>query len=309
MTESWTPPDFEVVRRGYAPRQVDETFALLVQDFLALRAERDRLREATTDLQARLEQMPVAAPDAPTYRGIGDRVERILVLAEEEAAELRRSTAAQVDADSGAAREEAEALRADAEAYAEDQRAQADKDAEQSREEIARETESARATTAQELADCRRAGEAQLLDLEQRAAALRADCDAMLADAQRQAEEIIQRAEAHGRQIVHDAAVEADRSRVATERELTELTLRRDDIHRQLTNVRHALASLTGSADVAQAQAKLDDAMTSVTPSADDDATPAEQDTAPVAQRTTKSARSSDATQVLPARSVGPARR
>ena len=44
MTTSWSPRNFEVTRRGYAPQQVDETFAALVRDLTTLRDQRDALQ-------------------------------------------------------------------------------------------------------------------------------------------------------------------------------------------------------------------------------------------------------------------------
>lgn len=264
MSDGWTPREFEVVRRGYAPAQVDDTFAELVQDLLSLRAERDNLLEASAGLNARVEQL---SADAPTYRGLGDRVERILQLAEEEAAELRRSTAADVESQREQAQQAVLALQTDADAYAEGVRKTADADAQGSLEQARRETAAVREQAEKDQAQRREAAEARVLEAERRASVLRDDCDALLADSQRRAEQIVAEAEGQGRQIVRAAEVEADRRCVETDRELTALTLRRDDINRQLTNVRQVLASLIGSAEAA-AQERDDTAKVEASPPA-----------------------------------------
>ena len=251
MAADWTPREFAVVRRGYAPQQVDDTFSDLVRDLTALRAERDGLRNVCARLEAQVEQL---ASDVPTYRGLGNRIEQILVLAEEEATELRGTMAGEAQTVREEAQREADAVRQDIEQFAANRRGEADNLLRHTHAEAARAAEDFDVTLSKRREDAQRdfatrmaTAEAMQLDAERRASSLREDCEAMLADAEQRGEQIIAAARAKAAEIDRDSSVRAERSRAESERELAALVARRDTINKQLTNVRETLANLTGS--------------------------------------------------------------
>lgn len=85
MDESLPDQGFDIVLRGYARDQVDEYL-------MGLEATTERLRDRVTELKRRLAvlQRRLDESDRPSPGEAGDRVARILRLAEEEAAELVR---------------------------------------------------------------------------------------------------------------------------------------------------------------------------------------------------------------------------
>src|SRR5688572_29937849 len=100
-----SPNQFEFVRKGYRPRQVDELIERLQQDNkIALadgQASAARAADLATQLnQARteIEQLRVKLKrlENPTsMENIGERVKHLLTLAEQEANELRTKTEAE----------------------------------------------------------------------------------------------------------------------------------------------------------------------------------------------------------------------
>ena len=90
MTDTTTGQQhFEIVKRGYEPQQVDRRIAALVADL-------EKTRKRTADLERRVEELHLESQQqsgaAPTYAGLGTRIEKILGLAEEEARDLRART-------------------------------------------------------------------------------------------------------------------------------------------------------------------------------------------------------------------------
>ena len=96
---------FDVVLRGYDRSQVADTIERLEADFRIAIADRDAAAARTADLAGQLSAMhgeieslrrKAATATAPTFENISERIQHMLQLAEEEAAEIRR--AAEVDA-------------------------------------------------------------------------------------------------------------------------------------------------------------------------------------------------------------------
>jgi cell division septum initiation protein DivIVA len=96
---------FDVVLRGYDRSQVADTIERLEADFRIAIADRDAAAARTADLASQLSAMhgeieslrrKAATATAPTFENISERIQHMLQLAEEEAAEIRR--AAEVDA-------------------------------------------------------------------------------------------------------------------------------------------------------------------------------------------------------------------
>src|SRR5919206_9922 len=91
---------FDVVLRGYDKHQVAETIERLEADFRIALADRDAAVGRSSDLASQLSAMhgeiealrrKAATASAPTFENISERIQHMLQLAEEEAAEIRRA--------------------------------------------------------------------------------------------------------------------------------------------------------------------------------------------------------------------------
>lgn len=304
MTSAPPPHNFDLVRRGYAPAQVDQTMTQIVNDLGAMRRELDNERsrrvQQTEQLEALHSERALMDPTGTgSYRGLGERVEQIFRLAEEEARAARDSALAAADEHRRGAHEETAAARQDADTYATERRGAAEADATRIVEEAQRaadtvleEAEQAasarreeaegifelnRAKAAQAAADFettladRRAqaerahterltaAETTLQDSQQRSDAMTAEADAIRAEAESKAQQTIDAATAQAEQMLVDARANTQRISDDAERELADLTQRRDTINEQLANVRRMLATLTGV--TVDAPAQPDDAV------------------------------------------------
>jgi cell division septum initiation protein DivIVA len=278
---------FRVVLRGYEPTQVNQRLEELTTAVAQATAQRDALAARLDAVEHdRPEPAPVETQPA-SFEHLGARVAQILALANEEAEELRHTSAAEVAAERQRLQEETTRAREEAERYAADTRSAADTDA-------ARIVEDARRAADERLDNAERDAaariqEAEAIHEEQRAKAVQsaADFETTLAARRRAAEEEFQRqmqeverrldearqtlesarleaeqtesgaqtrarelvraAEEQAATIVDDARTRAVRVRAESDRELAAATQRRDAINAQLGNVRQMLATLTGS--------------------------------------------------------------
>src|SRR3954470_22457284 len=87
---------FDVALRGYDRDQVDAHLASLESEFSGALGERDRLAERVKQLEARVEELHLQpdeerVPEQPAspLSGFGARIEKIMRVAEEEAAAVR----------------------------------------------------------------------------------------------------------------------------------------------------------------------------------------------------------------------------
>ncbi|MEU6232067.1 protein kinase [Kitasatospora sp. NPDC047058] len=96
--------------------------------------------------------------------------------------------------------------------------------------------------------------ENRLAEIESRSEQLRLEAEKLATDAERRARRTVETAQRQAEDIVADANAKADLIRSESERELAALTLRRDSLTAQLTNVREMLATLTGSAVAAASE-------------------------------------------------------
>src|SRR5215212_11920841 len=96
---------FDVVLRGYDRSQVADTIERLEADFRIALADRDAAVARSSDMSSQLAALhgeiealrrKAATATAPTFENISERIQHMLTLAEEEAAEIRR--AAELDA-------------------------------------------------------------------------------------------------------------------------------------------------------------------------------------------------------------------
>jgi cell division septum initiation protein DivIVA len=283
MTNPATRESFEVVRRGYEPTQVDRHVA-------GLQRELENHRRRADEAERRVQELHTQSPDEqkPAYSGLGQRIEQILGLADEEAQQVRQAAVEEATQHRSLTEQDAGKIRKDAERYAEERRADADTEAQRivqeakraadtlrdesergakaRREEAEALFENNRAKAAQAAADFEttlahrrdqserdftekmKANEQQLNAVSHRAEQLRLEAEKLRADSDRKSKRTLDEAARQADEIVAQAKVQADRIRTESERELSASTQRRDSINAQLTNVRQMLATLTGAA-------------------------------------------------------------
>ncbi|MGI8693883.1 MAG: hypothetical protein ACR2JK_13450 [Geodermatophilaceae bacterium] len=208
--------EFEVVLRGYDRAQVRETIERLDADVRIALTDRDAAVARSSDLASQLSAVhgemeslrrKLATTAAPTYETMGERIAHMLRLAEEEAAEIRRTA----HTDTGTLREEAQAMREQTEARQQKTAAEAE------RIRLKAESDAAKSLTAvgQKAADVRSAAE-------QKATTLVADAEARRDRLMRESDERNKRAdedfEISLRERRREAArIEAERLRVSTD--------------------------------------------------------------------------------------------
>jgi cell division septum initiation protein DivIVA len=289
MTE--TPP-FRVVLRGYEPAQVDKRLQELAQQADQARQQAAQLAERVQQLEQHRvsegdgESQPVLA----TFEHLGQRISKILSLAEAEAKDLLDKGRAALESERSAVAEEVSRQRSDADRHAEQRRTDADTEASRALEH-ARKTaddrldaaerdaaarlqeaeavyEHQRAKAAQAAADFettlarRRAAaeedfttqvqdhQSRLAEIESHIDLTRTNAEKMNDAAVRESRRLVEEAEKQAASIVGEARAQAARVRADSDRELSAATQRRDSINAQLTNVRQMLATLTGGAMV-----------------------------------------------------------
>src|SRR4051812_5864619 len=101
---------FDVALRGYDRDQVDAHLASLESEFTGALSERDRLAERVKQLEARVEELHLqpgddrAAEQVSPVDGFGARIEKIMRVAEDEAAQVRAETQAEIERERAEAR-------------------------------------------------------------------------------------------------------------------------------------------------------------------------------------------------------------
>lgn len=123
---------FDIVLRGYDRAQVDERVRFLSDELAtaeqALTAARERTAGLEEELSSVRSELDRRVPDPDV--GFGDRVEKILRLAEEEAAEIRQRADGEASSIVERARAEAEQMAADADEAAKQRTRQSEQDLE-----------------------------------------------------------------------------------------------------------------------------------------------------------------------------------
>ena len=295
---------FRSVLRGYDPAQVDQHVHELAKATAAARQEAAERTIEVTKLQASqgqlrneverhvqhartLEEEQMKA-SAPTYATLGERIGSILMLADEEAADLRKRAQADAANHHALADESALATRQDADRYATEMRSAAEAEAARFMEDAKRQADSVlddadrqamargeeaeavyersraksataavdfettlaarRDSSALEFAAEVTAAEQQLATVRMQSEQTRLESEQSQQEAATRSEQQLEQAMNHAHTLVYEAKTKADRIRGDSERELAAATQRRDSINAQLSNVRQMLAALGGVA-------------------------------------------------------------
>jgi DNA polymerase III gamma/tau subunit len=222
---------FDVALRGYERRQVDDYVARQRSEMSALRAqlaEIERQRrlatdhaEATEEENRRLRNAGPAPAEAPAEDGFGFRAEKLLRLAEQEAADIRART-----------RQESVALLEQTRAEAEKHR----HEVEQSLIARAAQLDQAAARRTVELQE----REQQIAD---QLEATRAEADGLHAAATRAADRLRQESEAKADEIRARAESDAKKVRDQAEHDLLRLTSLRSNVHAELARLAEVLVN------------------------------------------------------------------
>jgi hypothetical protein len=297
MTDS--APTFRTTIRGYDPAAVDYRIAELTAALNAAHQQANEMAERVRALTALAEDSRLQTkqePHQPTYVDFGERVGQILVLAEEEATQIRAAAAAEVERKRDEIESSTGKLWVDADRYASETRAAAEREAggiveeakrtadqllaDANRQAIARGEEAEahyehqRAQAAKAAADFEQTlagrrdkserafqertalAEKQLAIAEEQVAQLRAETEQSTSEAASKVERLTAELTAAAEQILAEAIARADRIRSESEQEVLVATQRRDSINAQLANVLHMLATLSGAA---RSSAELED--------------------------------------------------
>ncbi|GGK00770.1 cellulose-binding protein [Streptomyces camponoticapitis] len=280
---------FELVRRGYDSEQVDDLVTQVVGDrdkaLARIAALEQRIGELTVETE---NAQPHVVESSPSFAGLGARVDEILWLVEEEAAELGEEAREAARDHHKVASDAAERIQTEAEAYMADLKTASDRECARIVEKAQAEAdrlyseahENAQATgqeadglfedtraraahaaadfeaklakrrqqAGNDLASRQSEAEERLQQLQQRAEQLRLEAEKRHRDAEHQARQLTQNARHQSDEAISEANAMAVRIRTESERELAALANRRDSIKAQLTNVRAMLATLTGPA-------------------------------------------------------------
>ena len=279
---------FRVVLRGYDPAQVDRRVQELTETAESAIHKVGELSGRVRRIEEERAQHPEGdeASQGLAFSHLGERVGRILTLADEEAADLRGQAQSEVEAFHEQAHQANARLRVEADRYAEQRRGDADTEAARTLEDARRRAderldtadrdaaarlqeaeavyENQRAKAAQAAADFettlakRReiveadfneqmaASKLQLEQAEGHVEQLNAEAEQVLGDAGREARRLIEDAKQKAETSIREAKTVAARVRSDSERELAAATQRRDSINAQLANVRQMLATLSG---------------------------------------------------------------
>ena len=289
MTESIS---FRTVMRGYEPAEVHKVVADLNLAVAQARADARRQQEAAqalraqvSEMESRAEEQPEsdAADEAPeggsaaqggsapeaTFEHLGERIGAILGLARDEAAELRTRAQGDVDNQLRGVREEADRLRADADAYAQERRGTADSAAAQMLQDTQRTADTLVQEAEHEAAARREEGEALFEQHRAAAAAAVADGERGLAERRRRAdaefaeraaaaEQLEAEAQARADAVQQEAEKRAAVVREQIERETAAASRVRDDVLKQLASVQQMLSMLSGAAGAPHHEANGD---------------------------------------------------
>jgi hypothetical protein len=206
------PVTFKVVARGYDPKAVDTHVAALEQELAELRWEREDLAAQHDAVAAQRERQQRWTP---TFVTLGDRVEEIIRLAEEEACSLRAA----------------------AHTEATKQREQAAAEILAQQREQALTYDKSRQDAQRELRVLTYGAESQRKMLETELVQLRRDAEI---DAAKQ----VAQAKAHAQQIRDEAAREAAAELAAARAEVSKLQGQREELGMQLIELASQLAAV-----------------------------------------------------------------
>ncbi|WP_156935168.1 hypothetical protein [Pseudonocardia spinosispora] len=236
---------FDLVRRGYDRRQVDDHMQTLSAQLAEVQQAHQRehrradwaegeLRNARSQLEQQSAQL-AESQNSGGPQGFGYRVEKLMRTAEQEAAEVRTSAAREATALLERARADAEAHRHEVEQSLITRTAMLDQEAAQRKVEL----------------------DERERQIGEQAAASRQEAERMHADVKRQAEQVRQEAQARAEQERVKVEKAIRERQAAAEQELTRLRSLHDEVRGQLARLLESLAGEFSTSPIPyQAQAR-----------------------------------------------------
>jgi hypothetical protein len=222
--------DFELERRGYSRRQVDEFAAKSRNHSRDLENRLSHALDENERLRLELSSARQAAGARPAHEEISERVGQILKLADEEAKSQRDRTGEEIAKQRADAKAETDRMRAEAKQETDKFRAEAQSQAERMLRAAQEQAENSVASARAEAEKTRNAA--------------RAEAERSITDAHKQSETAVTTAKAQAKQVLDEATARATAIHDGAERRLNLLMSRHTEAIRRLTEIRDVVTTL-----------------------------------------------------------------
>ncbi|HTZ28424.1 MAG TPA: hypothetical protein VMC83_30785 [Streptosporangiaceae bacterium] len=222
--------DFELERRGYSRRQVDEFAAKSRNHSRDLENRLSHALDENERLRLELSSARQAAGARPAHEEISERVGQILKLADEEAKSQRDRTGEEIAKQRADAKAETDRLRAEAKQETDKFRAEAQSQAERMLRAAQEQAENSVASARAEAEKTRNAA--------------RSEAERSITDAHKQSETAVTTAKAQAKQVLDEATARATAIHDGAERRLNLLMSRHTEAIRRLTEIRDVVTTL-----------------------------------------------------------------
>jgi hypothetical protein len=222
--------DFELERRGYSRRQVDEFAAKSRNHARDLENRLSHALDENERIRLELSAARQAAGARPAHEEISERVGQILKLADEEAKSQRDRTSEEIAKQRSDAKAETDRMRAEAKQETDKFRAEAQSQAERMLRAAQEQAENSVASARAEAEKTRNAA--------------RAEAERSINDAHKQSETAVTTAKAQAKQVLDEATARATAIHDGAERRLNLLMSRHTEAIRRLTEIRDVVTTL-----------------------------------------------------------------
>ena len=222
--------EFELERRGYSRRQVDEFAAKTRNHSRDLENRLSHALDENERIRLELSAARQAAGGRPAHEEISERVGQILKLADEEAKSQRDRTSEEIAKQRSDAKAETDRMRAEAKQETDKFRAEAQSQAERMLRAAQEQAENSVASARAEAEKTRNAA--------------RAEAERSITDAHKQAETSVGTAKAQAKQVLDEATARATAIHDGAERRLNLLMSRHTEAIRRLTEIRDVVTTL-----------------------------------------------------------------
>jgi cell division septum initiation protein DivIVA len=222
--------DFELERRGYSRRQVDEFAAKTRNHTRDLENRLSHALDENERIRLELATARQAASSKPAHEEISERVGQILKLADDEAKSQRNRANDDITKLRNDAKQDTDRLRAEAKQETDKFRAEAQSQAERMLRAAQEQAENSVASARAEAEKTRNAS--------------RAEAERSISEAHKQAETAVASAKAQAKQVLDEATARATAIHDGAERRLNLLMSRHTEAIRRLTEIRDVVTTL-----------------------------------------------------------------
>jgi hypothetical protein len=222
--------DFELERRGYSRRQVDEFAAKTRNQNRDLENRLSHALDENERIRLELATARQAASTRPAHEEISERVGQILKLADDEAKSQRNRANDEITKLRTDAKQDTDRLRAEAKQETDKFRAEAQSQAERMLRAAQEQAENSVASARAEAEKTRNAA--------------RAEAERSISEAHKQAETAVASAKAQAKQVLDEATARATAIHDGAERRLNLLMSRHTEAIRRLTEIRDVVTTL-----------------------------------------------------------------